>query len=203
MPFQVTTITTKNSPDDPDFLLWLSTQSSSILDPWPQYAGQDPVTVIQNFTDETVYNPVVGFVSTDVSVNEDTGVTTEVQIWESQDAYMKSFTNEMEGTTNYQINGNISCNTDSNIVTGTNTKFTDHVANSIVLSALTVGGDSVEIGTISSIESNTSLTLNSNAAYNIDNKRFNIIQPPTVKLALYEIYFNQYPTQTEITFANV
>jgi len=205
MPYQVTYINTPQTENPPGFTEWLATLEPSVMADYPEYS--DAVSVVNSFVPETVYDPSKGFISETVAT-DDNGVTTLVVLWESQEDYEASRIRASFEQTPDTTTGNISCQTDSVTVTGLGTAFTTELESGDILFTSDLSQDASgavikNIGTISSISSDTELTLASNAEFVVNKLRFGIVVKQTALNYLQDLYNQTYPTTTEITYANV
>ena len=205
MPYQVTYINTPQTENPPGFTEWLATLDSSVMVDYPEYS--DAVSVVNSFVPETVNDPSKGFISETVTT-DDNGVTTLVSLWESQEDWEASVTRATYEQTPRNPTGNISCQTDSVTVTGLGTAFTTELQSGDILRTADLSQDASgavkkNIGTISSISSDTELTLASNAEFVVNNLKFGIVIKQTALNYLQDLYNQTYPTTTEVTYANV
>lgn len=207
MPYVATTVTTKHNPLDPDFEEWVN----NILDPnvvwaeYPETAGNSIAQIVSRGLQDEANDVVEGFVSREFTNNDENSVWTMVATYESEDAFRKLSEDDGDG---YR-NSNITCNTSSPIVTGNGTKFTKWCQIGTELTRGLVPDDKstvVSIGTIASIESDTSLTLTSNANINLQNKKYSVDLEnfrPSVFNFIKNLYNQTYVSSIETTFANV
>lgn len=207
MPYQVTYINTPQTENPPGFAEWLATLEPSVMADYPEYS--DAVSVVNSFVPETVLDPSKGFISETVTT-DDNGVTTLVALWESQEDWEASVTRATFEQTPRTPTGNISCQTDSVTVTGLGTAFTTELESGDILFTADISQDPSgavlyykNIGTISSVISDTELTLASNAGFVVNNLKFGIFVKPTALNYLQDLYNQTYPTTTEVTYANV
>lgn len=208
MAFVVTSVTTKNNPSAPDFDVWVST----ILDPnvvyaeYPDLTGQSITMLVDNEVTTLIDNADQGFISQESSASNDNSVWTLVTTWESQADYLNAMARGLSGSAPIgELTGNIISATDSATVTGINTVFTSNLSvGNIVLVGNVDGNNNLNtIGTVSSIISDTSLTLESNAAYTVNDRRYSKYEKPTVLAFVQNLYDTTYPVTVETTFANV
>lgn len=205
MPYQVTYINTPQTENPPGFTEWLATLEPSVMADYPEYS--DAVSVVNSFVPETVLDPSKGFISETVTT-DDNGVTTLVTFWESQEDWEASVTRATFERTPSDTTGNISCQTDSVTITGLGTAFTTELQSGDILYTADLSQDASgavkkNIGTISSISSDTELTLASNAEFVVNNLKFGIVIKQTALNYLQDLYNQTYPTTTEVTYANV
>lgn len=205
MPYQVTYINTPQTENPPGFTEWLATLDSSVMVDYPEYS--DAVSVVNSFVPETVLDPSKGFISETVTT-DDNGVTTLVALWESQEDWEASVNRATWKRTPILPTGNINCQTDSVTVTGLGTAFTTELQSGDILYTADLSQDASgavkkNIGTISSISSDTELTLASNAEFVVNNLKFGIVIKQTALNYLQDLYNQTYPTTTEVTYANV
>lgn len=203
MAYQVTITNTPQTDNPPGFAEWVTTLDSSVLSDYPEYNGMTPEAVVVSFVTDTVYNPAKGYISENVTV-DDNGVETSVTLWESQEDYesaMRVANFSRDNTTT----GNISCQTDSATVTGTNTQFTQEISVGDTLISADRNDNEVikTIGTVQSVTNDTELVLTSNAVYEVVNLRFAATPKVSALGYLQNLYDDTYPTITEITYANV
>lgn len=209
MAFVVTAVTTKGNISDPDFDVW----SSSVLDPnivyseFPTLLGVPIPDLINDSIDNVVNNVAQGFISEESTVSDDGSIWTLITTWSSQEDYFKSLdrANFSKGETRSDVDiGRITCSTTSKTVTGTDTPFNEVLqpGNKIIKTALNVD-DNIEIGTVASIESNTSLTLESNSIIDATDVKwgYDSIQSPLS--FIQNLYNTSYSKTTETTFGNI
>ena len=206
MAFVVTSVTTKINPSAPDFDVW----TSSVLDPnvvyaeYPDLTGQSIPTLISNQVSQLIDNAEQGFISQESSASDDNSVWTLVTTWESQTEYLNAMDRGVYGPESISApQGNIISASDSTTVTGINTAFTSNLSVGDIIFIINIDGTVSNIGTVSSIEADTSLTLESNAGYTINNKRYDKYQKQTVLAFIQNLYNQAYPVTEEITYANV
>jgi hypothetical protein len=203
MAFVVTKVSTKGNVSDPDFSSWLSTLDPNVLSGFPDVAGQTPQEVVDSYMENVVNVVSGGFVSEEVTVSDDQSVTTLVTTWESQSQF------ELHANRGYGFEdptpGNISTTTDSNIVTGYGTFFTSNLQIGANIIAQEFVGDIVAlVGTVQSIESDTSLTLTENASINANvHLGYGLYSEETPLAFLCNLYASLYLTTVETTYANV
>lgn len=206
MAFVVTSVVTKTVAGAPDFDTW----TNSMLDPdvvyaeYPNLRGMTMGDIVNNQVNTFIENAENGFISQESISSDDGSVWTLKTVWESQGDYEAAMTSGRVGIVD-ATPGNIVCATDSTTVTGINTFFTTNlsVGDSIVIGNINGDNNLHTIGTISSIESDTSLTLESNAAYNINNRRYNKLEKVTALAFIQDLYNAAYPVTEETTYANV
>lgn len=202
MAFVVTLVTTKSNSDHPNFATWSrSLDANVVYERFPELTGISVPNIIEQGVNELI-NPSAGFITEEVSDNEDGSVRTTVTTWESQQDYLDAM-EKANASKSYA--GNITCNTSSTIVTGNGTTFTVNCSVGSTIQSYNITSDSKEeLGVISSIESDTSLTLESNAAFNVSDLRAGLSYDPVKPLAFLQLLYQKtYPVTTEITFANV
>ena len=205
MAYQVTHINTPQADNPPAFDDWVETLDSSVMSNYPDYS--DPSSVLSSFVPSIVYDAAQGFISETVTT-DDNGVTTLVQLWESQadyDASINRANYSDDRGSGYLPIGNINCQTDSVTVTGIDTQFLTDLKSGDIIQTGDASNDnlSANIGTIASISSDTELTLTSNAVFNVDNQRFGIEWIVSPLAYLRDLYNQTYPVTTTATFANV
>lgn len=202
MAFQVIITTTPTTEPHITFTEYLKTLDSSVLAPYPEYAGQEPIQVVTNFVNETVYNPSVGYLD-ETTITEANGRTIITQLWDNEDDY-----NQVANLALYEtvpassMVGKISCSTSSTIITGTGTNFSNTCSvGGHVHSRVNDSGDDefYFIGTVASINSDTELTLEQNALYTATDKSYYAHPKHTVYEYLNEMYTNAYPQTTTVT----
>ena len=205
MAYQVTHINTPQTDNPPAFDDWVETLDSSVMSNYPDYS--DPSSVLSSFVPSIVYDAAQGFISETVTT-DDNGVTTLVQLWESQadyDASINRANYSDDRGSGYLPIGNINCQTDSVTVTGIDTQFLTDLKSGDIIQTGDASNDnlSTNIGTIASISSDTELTLTSNAAFNAVDQKFAIEWIVSPLAYLQDLYNQTYPVTTTATFANV
>lgn len=186
-----------------------STWCSDILDPnivynkFPEFTGQSISSIVESQENTNVKVPSQGFIGEENYVSDDNLVYTLIRTWESQQDFLNS---QIQQMTEW-LPGTISTSNNSVTVTGTNTYF---LSNCKVGQTLSIKNDAdlktnPGIGKISSIESDTSLTLESATIYAINDRQFNIRYEKysAVVPFIAQLYNEAYPCTTEITYANV
>lgn len=205
MAYKITMVNTKQTENHVDFSTWLDSQDSSILSGFPEYAGMSPSQVVSNFTNDLNSKQMtVGLVSEESTESEDGSTFTLVQIWESYDDYVKF------QSANIQL-GNISCNTSSNTVTSHENVFFNRLnflkPRSLIRKVNMDHWDTntwTNIGTVSSIDSPSSLTLTLNAEINVVNEQAACFQVENDVLTYIQtLYQTEYPCTTTVTEGNV
>ena len=218
MPYQITSVMTKNSADDPNFDEWLASLDSGFLDSeYPEWSGNTPSEVVSAITGNFINDPAAGFISEESSVNDDNTVWTWTSLWESQDAWFES---QDKGEFDITIDrskrpiGNITASTTSDVITGAGTSFLTDVSVTDTLFERGGLGDNPAdptaitdpwevLGVVKSVESNTSLTLTTNSAHNIESSWY-YVEPRKSALAyLQNLYDETYPKTVTITEANI
>jgi hypothetical protein len=205
MAYKITVVNTKQTENHVDFSTWLESQDSSILSGFPEYAGMSPSQVVSNFTNDLNSKQMtVGLVSEESTESEDGLTFTLVQIWESYDDYVKS-----QNGNAYL--GNISCNTSSNTVTSHENVFfnrLDYLEPGSLIRKINMDNWDTDtwmnIGTVSSIDSTSSLTLTLNAEINVVNEQAVCFKVENDVLTyLQTLYQTEYPFTTTVTEGNV
>lgn len=210
MAFVVTQKNTKQVSDAPDFDAWVST----ILDPdvvyaeYPDLSGVNIQSIVSDQVSELIDNVSQGFVSQESTVSDDDTVWTLVTTWESQADYNFSHgKGQYVDYDNDDTPGNITTSNVSATVVGINTYFTSNlkVGQEISVPAfITPNVDSAVMGTVASIESDTSLTLTANANFTVEDRAyFKSFSKKTALAFIQDLYNATYPVTTETTFANV
>lgn len=188
MAFQVTYTTTFKA-GAPGYDEWTRGLASSEI---TGAGDRSPSEIFDNRVTE-VLDPVVGFISSEVTTNGNTNVL--VETWESQQAYEEAM---MRVKTSGA--GTISASADSAVVTGVGTAFTSEVAVGEVLCDCTTGR--VDIGIVASVESDVSLTL-SDLAFDCTNVVYETRKDTTADNSLYDLYAATYIESAEVTPATV
>jgi hypothetical protein len=204
MAFIRTIVNTKQNKDAPDYSTWLNNLDSSTISEFPEYAGMTPLDAVASLSNNIEFNQRSrGLVSVDKFASDES--STLVETWENYDSYIQA---GLSGDANNRI-GNISCSTSSNIVTGHEGIFDQRrkflMVGSVVCRFNYDTNTATEIGTVSSIDSNTSITLTSNAKFDIDNRIAYCEQPSSQLLLshLNKLYQTEHPFTTTITEANI
>ena len=210
MAFVVTQKNTKQVSDAPNFDAWVST----ILDPdvvyaeYPDLSGVSMPDIVSDQVTELIDNVGQGFVSQESTNSDDDTVWTLVTTWESQADY--NFSHNKGQYVDYDNDdtpGNITTSNVSATVIGINTYFTSNlkVGQEIRCPVFTTPNvDTVLIGTVSSIESDTSLTLTANANFSVEDRAyFKTFGKKTALAFIQDLYNATYPVTTETTFANI
>ena len=210
MAFVVTSVMTKPITDIPDFDVWVST----ILDPnvvyaeYPDLVGTSLPSLITQEVSELIDNADQGFVSQESTSSADGAVWTLVTTWNSQADYNFSMNKgQYVDYDNDDTPGNITTSNTSTTVIGINTYFTSNlkVGQEIGVPVFHIPNiDTVLVGTVSSIESDTSLTLITNATISVEDRAyFKSFGKKTPLAFIQDLYNATYPMTTEITYANV
>lgn len=218
MPYQITSVMTKNSADDPNFDEWLASLDSGFLDSeYPEWTGNTPSEVVSSMVGTHINDPATGFISEESSVNDDNTVWTWTSLWESQSAW---FSSQEKGEYNTVVDkskrpaGNITASTTSATITGVGTSFLTDV--SVTDTIFERGGlgynppdpnetsDPWEVlGVVKSIESDTSLTLTANSAHDIESSWYYIEPKKSALVYLQNLYDETYPKTVTTTEANI
>lgn len=209
MAFVVTYKNTKQVSDAPDFDAWVST----ILDPdvvyaeYPDLSGVSMPDIVSDQVSELIDNVSQGFVSQESTVSDDDTVWTLVTTWESQADYNLSHNKgQYVDYDNDDTPGNITTSNVSTTVVGINTYFTSNlkVGQEIGVPVFAANVDTAIVGTVSSIESDTSLTLTANANLSVEDRAyFKSFSKKTALAFIQDLYNATYPVTTETTFANI
>ena len=197
MAYQVTFTNTKNNAADPDFPDWVKSLDSDYLDSlYPELNGATPTEIITAVP--AAMNPADGYISSENTTSDDGTVHTLVELWDSQASYEAFRLTVSPSLDDPLCNvGTISCSTTSTTVTGSGTNFS-HLKYGDVL----LGQDTNEIGSVASVASDTSLTLQANSLLDLtDATAWLVKHKPTAIDYLYDQY--PYTVTTEITTANV
>lgn len=203
MAFIVTNVNTKSNINMPSFSDWLDTLDSNVISRYPEFAGNTPAQAVSYFVTDEIEVSADGFISEENSSNDDQSVWTNVQTWEDQASYLASLDKNFTG--NGRMTGNIITSTDSSIVQGISTIFEYELDPGDNISVRNRSTNQMQIvGTVSSIQSNISLTLEANATLDVNDSIFaSNKQQPSVLAYLNNMYQGLYPTTTVTTFANV
>lgn len=197
MTYRVTQTTTWHV-DPVPFATWLQ----DVLDPnvvynkFPECSGSSISTIVEEAMN-VEFNVLEGFLSqNDYTVDEKAILITD---WESENDYINS--RKVNDISIDSTPGNITCNTSSVTIVGNNTYFSSNLSVNEYVSTFDPSSNTViDIGQIASIESDTSLTLKSNALLNATNYPYSKL----TKLAfIQQLYYDAYPSTTETTYANV
>lgn len=204
MAFVVTNTNTKQK-DDLDFSTWLNT----VLDPnlvyaqYPELTGLSMAAIVDAERTALVANVTAGFVSEESFLSADETVATEITTWESQPDY-ENAVKKVLGREPIRQSGNITCSTDSRTVTGISTHFQSNLSINDTITSYNLANSAMEtIGIVASIESDTSLTLNANASFNVTDKGYVLVTKKSALAFIQDLYNQTYPVTTETTFANV
>ena len=195
MAYQVTFVNTKNNASDPDFPDWVKTLTDDYLySLYPELNGATPTEVINAVPD--AMDPADGFISSQNTRSEDGSVTTLVELWDDQASYeaFKLIVNPSLDDPLCNV-GTISCSTTSTTVTGTGTNFSHLKYGDIIIGSET-------IGSVASVASDSSLTLQANSSLDVSDITKWIVAH---KQNAIDYLFSQYPytVTTEVTYANV
>ena len=205
MSYQVT-YTTVYAPNAPGQDAWLLTLDSSILSSFSSLEVQSrtPAEIMDSRIND-ITDPALGFISSTINKDGDTVILTET--WESESAYIAA-QNQIKISA---ATGSITYTSPGPTVTGSGTSFTSEVSVGDELFIID-NIDGVDVGTtlgalVQSIESDTSLTLNTNpmdyVAIDAHNHAFEVRKPQNIANYLAELFSNTYVISTNITTANV
>jgi hypothetical protein len=205
MSYQVT-YTTVYAPNAPDWDAWLLTLDSGILSSFSSLEVQSrtPAEIMDSRIND-ITNPALGFISSTVSKDGDT--VTLIETWETEAAYI---------TAQKQIkisaaSGSITYTSPGPTVIGSGTAFTSEVSVGDELFIID-NIDGVDVGMslgalVQSIESDTSLTLNTDpleyVANDAHNHAFEVRKPQNIANYLAELFSNTYVLSTNITTASI
>ena len=205
MSYQVT-YTTVYAPNAPDWDAWLLTLDSGILSSFSSLEVQSRTPAeIMNSRINDITDPALGFISSTASKDGDT--VTLIEVWESETAYI---------TAQKQIkissaSGSITYTSPGPTVIGSGTAFTSEVSVGDELFIID-NIDGVDVGTtlsalVQSIESDTSLTLNTDpleyVPIDAHNHAFEVRKPQNIANYLAELFSNTYVLSTNITTASI
>jgi hypothetical protein len=203
MPFQVT-YTTSSAGVDPDALSigdYVATLDDSVLADYPEYAGMTPREAF--YADVEQPDPSAGWISDSVTTSEDGLTVTQVTLWDSEQDWQNFLIGKSMARSPGVGTGTITASSDSTTITGTGTLFTSELQQYDRIRV--ANGDSKMIlGTVSSIESDTSLTLKENAAASVTDVGFGKWGKPTFVGFIEEMHQAAYPgPTTTVTTATV
>ena len=209
MAFVVTSVITKNSGSVPDFDEWTRTSLdlSLVYQEYPDLNGMSIDSIIDVEITNKIANVSLGFVSESTEVSANGLQFTTTTTWETQEQQQAALNNAtFQSYDPIILTGNISAVTGSTTVTGTGTDFINdvQVGNEILANSLKKEGTFLPLGTVTSIESETSLTLESNSEWTVNDRFYTTKLSKLTPLAfIQDLYATTYPVTEEITFANV
>lgn len=199
MAYQVTITTTfADIPVQPSIGDWIATQPDSVLDAYPEYAGMTPTEAFYADVAKFFGDPSEGYISEELSTTDTHSYL--VTLWEDQASYnahnlkkQYKYPAQLGDST-----GTISCSTSGTSVTGTGTLFTTEYKVNDTIRA-NVDGSRTTIGTVASIESDTSMTLTTNAISNLTNQAFGCNPQLNFSAYMHQQYDLVYDTSTGVT----
>lgn len=164
-----TTIFTATDPDIPDFYTWLLNQDLSIISYWPEYNGMS----WQEIFDATVQDsdPTDGFIDQVVEENSSTQTTITTRFEDQSVLKNKFHTDGVSGR------GLLSCNAGSKTITGTETVWTANVQPYDQVHVFKNNTRLVFIGWVSTVNSDSELTLQHDSSVTENRAQF-VIQRP-------------------------
>ena len=210
MSYQVTYITTTQT-GAPTYDDWIATLDLSTLEKLPipgvkipyyldavnefkRLAGDKTAQQIEADVLNMILDPSLGYISSDVPAANDL-----VEDWASADDYSHA----QNGVKLSSATGTISFTKGTNTIIGNGTKFTTEVSvnNDIVIVS---NGNSLTVGTVSSIVNDTELTLSSNTRANdtVDTI-FSVYENQLYLTFLRQVYNALYVESTTITTSDI
>lgn len=204
MSFEVTA-TLSGNVDVPAFVDWVSTvlDANIVYAQYPELNGQSISSIILEQIDTFTGDGADGLISINQTKTDSSIVL--VTTYESQDVY-ETNRKKAFGYMPTKQPGNLNCSTDNVVVTGLSTYFTSNLEVGEEILSFDISTNAIgSIGRIASIESDTSLTLETNAAFNVSDKGYNSgnITGEPVLVWLQNLYEETYNLARETTFANM
>lgn len=183
---------------------FISTLDGSILNDYPQYDGMSLQQAYNTDATAHMADASHGFISETLESNDDQTTNTLVHLWESQQDYEDyNLFRQYGDIANLKVGtGTVSSTTGSAVVTGAGTAFTTEFKENYTV-VVDSSGTKVELGTVSSVDSDTQMTLKSTSAVSVTDVVFGVRPQMTLSGYISKLLSEQHPYDTNLTFANV
>ena len=199
MAYQVTRVNTRPA-DKMDFDAWLAQQDPAVLLADFPDAGDNFTEILSADANDLPKISVNGFVSETVTVSDDGLTTTQVEVWESQEQF-----ENLLRINEPRLLGNANCNTSSPVVTGIDTEWT---ANALLIGDVlhywnVDASAAAKLGKISSVDSNTQITLEANATTTLVDKKIYAFLEMDAGSHIWAEYHAYLGSTTSVSYANI